>query len=260
MAFDSNYASFYNLLYQDKDYAQEAAYVDRLISKQTAFAKPIRLLDLACGTGNHAFLLQDLGYEVNGSDISADMIEVASHRAEEMNSPVRFFNYSFQESHQIKQKYQVIISMFSAINYLTTYQDLAKTLNNIHGLLEDDGIFIFDYWNGNAVTRDYSPLKHLHKTKGADVIERTSRTSLDLINQIAEVEFTCIYAKDGVKQLEFQELHRMRYFYFKELEDLLKANGFKIVYRSNFLNDQAQLDAFDWNITIIVQKNQKNEN
>lgn len=254
MAFDNNYAEFYNLLYQDKDYTKESAYIDRLINKYKGDSKSIKVLDLACGTGRHAFELESLGYEVDGSDISSNMIEIARQEALKSKSKVNFYNYSFQEADKINRKYDAVISMFSAINYLTTYNDLSKTLKNIGGLLKEDGIFIFDYWNGNAVVRDYSPVKVLRKSNSEGEIIRISRTELDFFEQIASVEFTCIYSKDNVKQTEFTELHKMRYFYFKELENLLFLNGFEIAYRSAFLDTEGNTDPFDWNISIIAQK------
>lgn len=253
MAFDNNYAEFYDLFYQDKNYKKETDYIHQLIKKHTA-EENISVLDLACGTGKHAFELEKLGYTVTGSDISADMINIAVKKASETGSKVSFFNHSFQEANHIPGTYDVIISMFSAINYLTDFEDFNTTLTNIYSLLKPNGVLIFDYWNGNAVTRDYSPLKILRKVNGESELMRISETDLDLFNQIANVNFTCIYFKDNIKQVEFKELHRMRYFYFKELENLLSLNNFKISSRSQFLDIDGELDPYNWNISIIAQK------
>lgn len=254
MAFNTNYAEFYNLLYNEKDYVKESAYISELIAKYRNNAGNTKVLDLACGTGKHAFELERLGYSIDGSDISADMIEIASAQAQQRNSKVGFYNYSFQDADKIQKEYDVVISMFSAINYLVSYQDISKTLANISKLLTDKGIFIFDYWNGNAVVRDYSPVKVLQKSNETDEILRISRTNLDILQQVANVEFTCIYSKNKVKQLEFKELHKMRYFYFQEMQNLLEIHGFEIVYRSPFLHFDQDVDPFDWNISIIAQK------
>src|SRR5688500_15137281 len=93
------YASFYDMLYQHKDYKSEAAYIDEIINK---FVKKdrenTRVLDLACGTGKHIFELYQQGYQVAGSDISAQMIEVAREKALIKNFEIPFFNHSFQEA------------------------------------------------------------------------------------------------------------------------------------------------------------------
>lgn len=254
MAFKNHYAEFYDLLYNQKDYLAEASFINQLIQKHKAQpAKDLKILDLACGTGKHAFELEKLGYSVSGSDISGDMIQIARNVAEGKNSTCKFFNHSFQESDKIEGKYDVVISMFSAINYLTSYEDLEKTLKNIRGLLKEDGVLIFDYWNGNAVTRDYSPLKVLRKSNDGGELMRISKTSLDLFKQIATVEFTCLYFQKDKKQIEFTEIHPMRYFYFKELESFLNINGFKIAHQSAFMNVDTELDPYEWNVSVVAQ-------
>ena len=50
-AFDT-YARYYDLLYRDKDYAGEAAYVASHIRQHAPEAA--RILELGCGTGAHA--------------------------------------------------------------------------------------------------------------------------------------------------------------------------------------------------------------
>jgi SAM-dependent methyltransferase len=256
MAFESNYAEIYDLLYENKDYVGEAAYIDNLISLCSRKGKESVILDLACGTGKHTFLLEKLGYNVDGSDISADMIKLAKESSEEKASKANFFNYSFQESNNISGRYDVVISMFSAFDYLNTLTDIEKSLRNIHNLLEDGGMFIFDYWNGNAVVRDYSPVKILRRKNKNGELLRVSETTINPLSQIATVKFTCLYFKDDLKAIEFSEVHDMRYFYFSELENLLMSNGFKIKFRAPFLSkdNSGVFDNYEWNISIVAEK------
>jgi ubiquinone/menaquinone biosynthesis C-methylase UbiE len=74
----SNYARYYDLLYQDKDYAGEANFIHGLIQKHTPNVRKIQ--ELGCGTGKHAELFFKMGYEVLGIDISYDMLEAANRR------------------------------------------------------------------------------------------------------------------------------------------------------------------------------------
>lgn len=255
MAFHENYSEYYNLFYKDKDYKGESEYIHQLISSNGYTDKEnISILDLACGTGRHVFELDKMGYKVEGSDIASDMINIAQNQALEMGRNIKFHNYSFQSAHKIQKKYDVIISMFSAVNYITEHSDLLLTLNNIRGLLKDNGIFIFDYWNGNAVVRDYSPVKVLRKKSENGEILRVSETQLNLFEQVASVKFTCMFLKDNVKTIEFEEIHRMRYFYFKELENILNFNGFEIAHKSSFKCLDEICDPFEWNVSIVARK------
>ena len=78
--FGSEYADVYDVLYRDKDYLEESRLIDRLL--QTYGNGSVRsLLDLGCGTGNHALPLAQRGYEVVGVDRSARMLESAHKKA-----------------------------------------------------------------------------------------------------------------------------------------------------------------------------------
>lgn len=250
-----DYAAFYDVLYQDKDYYSESLFVSEIIRKFNNDANSnIEILDLACGTGRHARELKKMGYLVNGSDISEEMIYVARQECEREKIDIRFYNESFQSSNNIKNKYDVILSMFASIDYLTTYNDLSIALTNIHSLLKDDGIFIFDFWNGNAVVDYYSPLKIKRMKKNDIDIIRISETAIDKISQIASVKFNFIMLKNSMIITEFDELHLVRYFFLQEMVDILAANGFKTCFRCPFLKNDEEITPLEWNITCVAKK------
>lgn len=251
----SDYAEYYDLLYKDKNYREEAGYVAALVKKfHPGKSAGIHILDLACGTGRHAFELEDMGFSVEGSDSSRNMIERARKTARNRGGKTLFHHYSFQTANRLGKKYEVVISMFSAVNYLVHYKDFALAMRNIGGLLAEGGIFIFDYWNGNAVLRDHSPTRTLRKQAGDREVVRTSETTIDHREQLARVKFTFICRKDGRKEAEFEELHAIRYFHFKEIETLLDISGFQIVYMSPFMELDKPVQPYDWNISIVAQK------
>lgn len=252
----ADYASYYDLLYQDKNYKAETNYVSKLIKRFLKNNKvPITLLDLACGTGKHALCFSEKGFLVEGSDISSQMIQFAKKNNKLDKKNIKFYNYSFQESDKIQKSYDVVISMFSSIDYLINIDDINKSLRNINSLLKDDGIFIFDYWNGNAVVKDYSPLKVLKKkSNNGNKIIRISKTTLDVLNQLAIVKFECMFVNKKNKMFEFEETHKLRYFYFSEIQSILESNGFRLIYRGPFMKLDEKLNVFEWNISIVAKK------
>ncbi|MGV3504257.1 MAG: class I SAM-dependent DNA methyltransferase [Adhaeribacter sp.] len=249
------YASFYDLLYKDKNYGIEADYIDAIIQKFIKHARPqTRVLDLACGTGKHIFELYQKGYQVAGSDISTQMIEIAQQNASKKEWEIPFYAYSFQEAHQIKPAYDVVISMFSAVNYLTSYQDQVKAFTNIYNLLDEGGVFVFDYWNGNAVVKDYSPVKVLRKKGQEEEILRISETNIDTLTQDVFVKFSCLLLENETKTLEFQETHHLHYYFPAEIRNLLMQCGFEVEHICPFLHLDQEIQASDWNISIIARK------
>jgi SAM-dependent methyltransferase len=248
------YAAVYDLIYRDKDYPREAQFVarllDRCLGKRTTQTS---VLDLACGTGRHAQELTRLGYHVEGSDLSADMVTVARERTKSLGLSIDFHNESFQSCDRIGRKFDAVIAMFSAIDYLTDYTDLTNSLKNIRGLLREGGVFIFDFWNGNAVLKNHSPVRIKRVEKENDAVIRISNTSLDTISQITTVNFDFILLKGGSIVREFFEVHQIRYFFPKEMMDLLAANLFEVVHRCPFLKEDSELDPDDWNLTYVVR-------
>lgn len=250
------YAEFYNLLYKDKRYKEEADYIDSLINRfYRGKATEVKLLDLACGTGRHLQELHNKGYRnLAGSDISSAMVAIAKTTSANSDLRIDYYNESFQSSNRINSKFDVVLSMFSAVNYITTYEDQSLTLKNIHGLLKEDGIFIFDYWNGNAVVKSYSPVKVLRKSDGNTEIMRISETSIDLITQDAFVKFTCMYLRDNVKSEEFVETHHLHYYYFSEMLNLLKSQRFEVLHICPFMQAENTISPDDWNISIVAKR------
>src|SRR3569833_217076 len=126
--FDADYSLFYNLIYKDKDYKKEARFIYGLLKQHLKSApQDVKGLDIACGTGRHIFELEILGLKLDGSDLSASMIEVAKKTALDNGSSASFYNYSFQEGNKIGKKFDYVISMFSAIDYLTKKKNLNLT-------------------------------------------------------------------------------------------------------------------------------------
>jgi 2-polyprenyl-3-methyl-5-hydroxy-6-metoxy-1,4-benzoquinol methylase len=248
------YAKFYDLLYSDKDYKAESQYIDSLINKFIKKPKnEIKILDLACGTGKHAMEFCDLGYIVEGSDISKDMIDVATITAKEQNKKIKFYNESFQTCNAIEKKYDVIVAMFGAIDYLVNVDELNMTFNNIHDLLASGGIFIFDFWNGNAVIKDYSKERKKEVELEENKVVRTSSTTLDLVTQRALVKFKFDLSSRDQKIETFTEEHLIRYFFIQEMHDLLRINGYTVLHKCPFLEIDNELIGTEWNVTFVVQ-------
>ena len=114
------YARYYDLLYRDKDYEAEARYVDRLIRAHCPEAATI--LDLGCGTGNHAVCLAGLNYDVTGVDLSRVSITAARTKLESLiglKEKVRFETGDIR-SLRLHKTYDAVISLFHVMSYQTT--------------------------------------------------------------------------------------------------------------------------------------------
>src|SRR2546422_723346 len=69
------YSAYYDLLYRDKDYAGEVAYLSHVLSSVAPKAKS--LLEFGSGTGRHGRLLASKGFNLFGVERSESMVAEA---------------------------------------------------------------------------------------------------------------------------------------------------------------------------------------
>lgn len=250
----AEYADYYDIIYQDKDYVAESLFVSELIKKNCQKENRIRVLDIACGTGLHAIELATMGYEVDASDMSAKMIDAARENARVKKLKIRFYQEAFQTVDRINKKFDVVISLFSAINYLTSYKDLLRSLKNIYNLLDRGGIFIFDFWNGSAVIEDFYPVRVKRMHKGTKSVLRYSENTIDRLKQVVHVKFNFMLIDKNRLKKEFTERHIIRYYFLIEMENILDMSGFKVIKKCPFMLQNKIISCDDWNVTIVANK------
>src|SRR6059036_492777 len=88
-SYAGRHAELYDLFYGDKPYSAEAAFVDQCLREYSAGVCN-RILEIACGTGSHAFLLEKAGYQIVATDYSEAMLQRARQKAAEKASKVDF--------------------------------------------------------------------------------------------------------------------------------------------------------------------------
>src|SRR2546426_1103823 len=73
-------AEYYDVLHDGVDYPAECNLLERVFSRFLG-GRPVTILDLGCGTGNHALELASRGYQVTGINASPGMVRVARKKA-----------------------------------------------------------------------------------------------------------------------------------------------------------------------------------
>jgi len=244
-----NYSRYYNLLYRDKDYAGEAAYIESLIHKYRPGAKTI--LDLGCGTGRHAALLAEKGFKVHGIDTSEEMLSAAMDSAD--GEKLTFSREDIRTA-RLGVTYDVIISLFHVMSYQTGNEDLQNSFRTAYEHLEAGGVFIFDCWYGPAVLTD-RPVPRMKRIEN-DAIEiiRLAEPIMHANENIVDVHYTLfVRDKNGGKVEELQETHRMRYLFKPEIELMLKQTGF--VLEDCFEYITGKDPGYEtWNVCFVARK------
>jgi len=249
--FGDLYSQYYDLLYQDKDYITESDYIEGLIKSHSSETKSI--LDLGCGTGKHDELLCDKGYTVHGVDISEEMLEIAEIRRKGKEDKLTFSQSDITQLH-LNQKFDTIVSLFHVMSYQNTNIALDKIFAGIRDHLNEDGLFIFDFWYGPAVLTDL-PKTTVKRLENEHIkVTRIAESKMHAQLNTVDVEFNIfVTQKESGELIENKELHTMRYFFDTELEILCDKHGFSIEKKHNWLSYSNP--SFDsWNVVWVLKK------
>ena len=83
--------------------------------QRTPIRPGLRLLDVACGTGNSALPAAHAGAIVTGVDIASNLLEQARQRAAAVNLTIDFQEADAEELPFPDQKFDIVLSMFGAM-------------------------------------------------------------------------------------------------------------------------------------------------
>ncbi len=131
-------AAYYDLIYSNKDYQQEAKDIQAYLTR--VYPQAIHILDIACGTGKHAQYLSH-HYKVDGIDINPSFIELAS-----MRNPDGQFYCKNMMKFQLPEQYDVVLCLFSSIAYVKTFDALVDTLGQLLKHVKASGYLIVEPW------------------------------------------------------------------------------------------------------------------
>ena len=111
-----------------------------------------RLLDAACGTGQHALALAALGYPAAGADLSAGMIGRARANAGAKNRDVRFEAAGFGELARTfgEESFAAVLCLGNSLPHALDEAGLAAALADFARALAPGGVLILQQRNFDA--------------------------------------------------------------------------------------------------------------
>lgn len=257
------YAQYYDLLYRDKDYAGEAAYVRSLIERYEPGARTV--LDLGCGTGRHALLLAESGYQITGVDRSLDMLNAANQQLAEA-SPERAQRLSSSgaaptflqgdvRTVRVGQKFDVVVSLFHVMSYLNSNDDLKAALLTVKEHLRPGGVAIFDCWYGPAVLTEGATARTRHLENERISLVRSAEPVLRPNQNCVDVNYRVLITdKQSGAVEELRETHAMRYLFSPEVELLLEAAGLELKDSVEFMTNKP-LGLDTWTAVFVATAN-----
>jgi len=252
-SYSGRHAELYDLFYAEKPYAAEAAFVDECLTKYSV-GPVTRLLEIACGTGTHAFHLETLGRDLVATDYSEGMLRRARQKAAEKSSRVEFQLQDMTQLEVSGAPFDAVICLFDAIGYVQTNEALTKVFDGVHKHLRPDGLFVFEFWHAAAMLRHYDPVRVRRWETDDSLILRISETSLDVANQLSRVTYSIYELKYDGSYSTLTETQVNRYFLLQEMRQWLTSSGFiSVKWFAGFTDDETITDE-TWHIVAVARR------
>jgi glycine/sarcosine N-methyltransferase len=135
------------------DWPGRLAYEMPFLQAQLKAAGVRRILDAACGTGQHAIALAQTGFEVAGADVSAGMIARARANAQVAQVPARFEQAGFGELEMTfgKGQFDAVLCLGNSLPHALSAEQVTAALADFAACLKPGGLVIIQNRNFDAV-------------------------------------------------------------------------------------------------------------
>ncbi len=211
-------AAGYDVVMEHVDYDAWAEYVHGLLRR---FAPGTRtILELGCGTGSLAGVLQSLGeYEYLATDRSVEMLAVAEAKADFEGSNVEFAVADFLDF-STDRSVDAVILLYDGINYVLEPDGIAQVFRGVRHSLKVGGLFIFDLSTpansvNNAGWFEDEGEADAFRFRRSSVYDPDTRVHVTTLEMAIESE-------------SFREVHHERAYAVEDIRPLLEEAGFQV--------------------------------
>lgn len=198
----SETAEYYDLLYSTvKDYAREVPAIVATLRRLSPQARTV--LDVGCGSGEHARRLAAEGFVVDGIDLDPVFIRIARDK-----HPTGEFVVADMSDFHLGRTYDAVLCLFSSIGYVRTLDRLEATLRCFREHLAGDGAILVEPWFPPGFMTDGMVARN--EAASAEVrITRLART--EIVGRLSRLHFDYeVHDARGVRRL--REVHELGLF------------------------------------------------
>ena len=134
----SGSAEWYDIIFGKYKYEKNAKFVSQHLKRFNVKT----VLELACGSGLYLFPLKKDGFDIEGLDISKEMLDVTKKR----NKAIKLYQQDMTKFNT-KKKYDAILILNSGLALLPNHSLIDKTIMRCQENLNDNGILLIELPN-----------------------------------------------------------------------------------------------------------------
>lgn len=191
------------------------------------------IFEVGCGTGRVLLHLARAGYEIDGIDLEAAMLDRARRKLEAHPLPNARLILGDVLKHKAERRYNLVLLSYNALMHFHAQQQQLELLRRLRALLNDAGLLVIDLPNpaDSFAAQDSDALifeKSFIEPESGHLVMQYSISRLDRTTQMLHTQW--IYDEingDGSVRRTLAPVD-FRYFFYSELRLLLQLTGFSV--------------------------------
>lgn len=247
------YPELYDLFYRDKPYDEEAEFVHACLARH-GVAPNGRVLELACGTGEHALRLAARGYAVTATDNSPGMIAIAQEKARGCGADIVFAQRDMRQLPVPDVPFDAALCLFDSIGYVQTLQAVGAVFDGVRASLRPDGLFIVEFWHAPAMLHGFEAVRVRRFPDGDGTILRIAETEVDRARSLAAVTYTIYELRGDGTYRQSSECHRCRFFTLDEMNAVARTHGFTLLAAYDGFRQGAAVSDATWHVVALWKR------
>ncbi len=212
----SKLAEIYDFVMEHVNYPQWSDYIDSLLTRHGLNYPDI--IDIACGTGSLAIELAGSGFNICGADSSEPMIKKAKEKSEKLGLNIKFMCADMTELGEIGS-FGAALCLYDSINYIMSQDSIAKTLQNLGNLLQEDSIFIFD------ICTEMNSMRYFLSTKNSGKHDGFSYKRRAVYDPAERIQFNEFRIEFSGSDTIWEEVHKQRIYSIAEITDIIESRS-----------------------------------
>ncbi|GBG95626.1 SAM-dependent methyltransferase [Ligilactobacillus salitolerans] len=202
------------------------------------------LLDLGCGSGALTVLIKKRGYQVEGLDLSEEMLSLAAQRTAEAKLDVPFYQGDMTDLSSLGE-YAGVISSLDSLCYLPDPAAVQLAFSQVAAHLQKGGRFLFDVHSTYQMDTIFPDYMYNFQTDEQAFLWHSYPTDVD---HAIEHELTFFILDHSTGQFErLNEYHYERTYPLQKYLKWLKEAGFtQITVTADFGRQAVKSDSIRW--------------